>query len=1299
MSTDLGQQADFANDLNRILSEVNVKLQNINNSFSQQSSLAQNLANSLAKASEYLGDISVTSQNINNIFFEYSRKLQQSVKSGQTTEYFDNFADSMEKIHERYESNSTAAQELNETAQDMNEAANKAQQASEKTSQKAALVYGNQNRILSITNSITADLSQTTKGLAAKSEDMAEQMDKATESTGKFAKGLMSALSAAKGFFNVIGSLLSTIGSYVKAAVTLPVFILSKVVEVGNFLRTQLVETIEQAAQDTKEFFDSQSSIGQGIRKLTTMGKGMLLTFEDYNSSAVKLFGAGSEGIANMIRETSESIKDMGVFSEYFAETVSGPKSVFHFTRLKRILGLSAEDLKYYAQDAAVNLIGLNQRLETIAFMSEAVSKEYGVDMKRLSLNFHKLRKEISIFGHLSDEELLKTSARLTQMKMTTESAAEIFKKFNTFEDAANSVAMLSQTFGMNLDAMKIIKAENPIEIIDMFRESMLMTGRTFEDLSRFEKGILEEQTGISQENLKAAMTFRDQGLTFEEVQEKLKDQTPEAQQMKAIEELSSSMKLLQKVLNFNSPFEAFFKGLSKNASASKDAKSAFMALSNSYQAIHDFALKLDASTVQALMDPIVLIANAMRDIFNSKGFRGGLNTFVRGLGSLLTSIFNISSSEKIHHELDTMLHNMDEKQKKQFAEDITIFDNALDSKSSLKQIRDGMKKKKEQSEAERFRLFLKEARKQSLNNPKVKAEFEKMMEAFNSKYTGWSSLQKKSKITIATDNATNTLVDILDGNAENFANLFKLSGGTLGSVIKGIAVGFIASVNLLSYILDKVDTNESLFQDKGKGVIESFFNWEPGELNTLVEGLIKSMSTLFSTGGGQLGFFTTWLIKQFGYVMWELAGLFFVALKGVAQGIMPGMFKKSTPTFKEASIKSVVEPNYGKGLNSAEGTGATSRLKESTAFDASDSKSVEDFTSVMTSLKSADKGGLTSEIAKDLSEKVESNSVGTSDYSKAMAAYGMTLATDYEGEDKSTSKLTAQDAKSLYESFGSTGHPNRLLMRALLEQKSLKNINGVQGQETLNQILSDINNDKYKDKNNVDDLVSLAHKGNPNLLNTLSGKYLYELHQKYKDTHYNLASKISDMDYMKMAEAWALGIDRAKKDQDQKQQDLKMLQISNALSGTSMLDGSAEMSRKTSALAAKPGGLWSEMISDMGQMTSTVMAAIDNTGLFGSASVKRKSSEIVDIISQGIENAKKVTELLNSPLVVEMSKHFDDDEVKNLIAPLLRNGLLEQACSPKTVSPSAKRFDGSLLISQNYNDAYPGDFEGQDYG
>ena len=55
-------------------------------------------------------------------------------------------------------------------------------------------------------------------------------------------------------------------------------------------IRTDLVEVIQQSAEDLKESFDFDSSIGHGIQEMTSRGKGMLLAFQDPSNELVKLF-------------------------------------------------------------------------------------------------------------------------------------------------------------------------------------------------------------------------------------------------------------------------------------------------------------------------------------------------------------------------------------------------------------------------------------------------------------------------------------------------------------------------------------------------------------------------------------------------------------------------------------------------------------------------------------------------------------------------------------------------------------------------------------------------------------------------------------------------------------------------------------------------------------------------------------------------------------------------------------------------------------------------------------------------
>ena len=74
--------------------------------------------------------------------------------------------------------------------------------------------------------------------------------------------------------------------------------------------------------------------------------------------------------------------------------------------------------------------------------------------------DFFQLRKDITNFGHLSDIELQRVAARATQLGVEMKDLAGVFNKFGTFEDAANSAALLSQTFGMNVDANRVPSTE-----------------------------------------------------------------------------------------------------------------------------------------------------------------------------------------------------------------------------------------------------------------------------------------------------------------------------------------------------------------------------------------------------------------------------------------------------------------------------------------------------------------------------------------------------------------------------------------------------------------------------------------------------------------------------------------------------------------------------------------------------------------------------------------------------------------------------------------------------------------------
>jgi hypothetical protein len=651
-SNNSASQLDLTNELNKVLSQVSERLERINQLTKSQSDIILSMTNSFQSMENNFSSMSLSSESISENLINASDEILDAINP----EGINNINESLKKVSD------TASKGLTNHSQNLTDLKKGLLDTSEGFIDVGADLINVNKDIDDVSTKVSDDIltfRKNTVGMVVETSKFA----KALMWLGEKLKNLMSGISGSiknivkggfaivKGLFNAITSLVGAATQLLKFSLTLPFTIAQKAAEVGNVIRTELVEVIQQAGEDLKEHFDFNSSIGEGIRKMTARGKGMLLAFQSPSSELVKLFGMGSAGIANMIKEVGNNVNAMGHFSEIFGRSIMGnERRTKNFTKMVRAFGFSAEDIHYMALDASNNLEHINTRMAKLGVVLSTVATEYGVDRKRLSKNFMILRKDIIQFGHLSDEEIARTTAQLTQMRVKLEDASAVFKKFSTFEDAANSVAILSQTFGMNLDAFDIIQAKNPEEIISMFRNSMLETGRSFEDLNRFEKDLMAQHTGMSAESLAALMNYRDLGLTHEEAVRRMESERPEAKQMASLKKLNSAIKEVQKVMTFDSPLKAFGAGMAANTSMSGELKDVMVSLSKGYEGIYEYARTLDPDTWSGLIKPINHIIRIMRGIFESRGFKDGLVNTVEIIAGFVGQMFNFDEPVKALH-------------------------------------------------------------------------------------------------------------------------------------------------------------------------------------------------------------------------------------------------------------------------------------------------------------------------------------------------------------------------------------------------------------------------------------------------------------------------------------------------------------------------------------------------------------------------------------------------------------------------------------------------------------------------
>ncbi len=460
---------------------------------------------------------------------------------------------------------------------------------------------------------------------------------------GKIASGFLNLGKVlANSVVTVLSTALTTATKFAEFAVTLPIEIAKKASELGGQLRSELVVVIGQAVENTKELFDSASNSGDAFRQLGGIAKGSLLAFQDVGSSMVKLFGYGAEGAARMISEVTKNIADMGVFSEVFADsTTKNAKSIEFLTRMTKGLGLQSADFNYVVAEAMKNGEHYFETLTRMKENMDSVSTEFGVNRKRLSANFFELRKDITQFGHLTDVQLQRTAASAMQLGIEMKDVSAVFNKFSTFEDAANSAALLQQTFGMNIDALQLIRAEDPMEIIEMFRQSMLMTGRSFDDLNRHEKSLMAQHTGMSAEALKQIMNYRTLGKSYEDIKKIMKDQKPEERQLRAMRDMTTSMSEIQKIMDKKDFFNAFLDGFSKSIMYGTKFGKAMAGVNKAMETFYTEGLKVDKKLVNKITEPFAGILDEITAIFSVKGLRSLVNEILLNLSDFVKDITN----------------------------------------------------------------------------------------------------------------------------------------------------------------------------------------------------------------------------------------------------------------------------------------------------------------------------------------------------------------------------------------------------------------------------------------------------------------------------------------------------------------------------------------------------------------------------------------------------------------------------------------------------------------------------------
>ena len=438
-----------------------------------------------------------------------------------------------------------------------------------------------------------------------------------------FGASMIKSLGGVTGMLQMVGGGISTvIGGLMnvgKSIIGIPFKIL------GQFVSSAAsgsggINALRAAMNDLKETMGDLS---------TGEGAAVVKGFDELKSSSSslaaggmnlsKIYGYGPDGAAAALKDVAAMAEAAGGQFSMLRDQIA--KNASTMIMMNKGLGFSNEALTEMAAKAARTGGDVGDDLIEMGSLAIQMGNKFGVSAKTIGKNMSVLTEDISNFGGMSRKELAATATYMAKLGIEAKDLQGVIDKFDDFEGAAESVSQLNQAFGIQLDTMDMMNAQNPAERIDQMRNAFHAAGKSVEDMTRQERKLLEAQTGLAGSALENAFAIENQGIAYEDMESAAED--AEANKMSEKEvmlELAKAIKTFisggEKVKGF---FDAFNKGFSRGFAQNQAYKDSINAIRESLRTMGEFGRKVGA--VFADIAKHLGLFKAISKIFDPKQF------------------------------------------------------------------------------------------------------------------------------------------------------------------------------------------------------------------------------------------------------------------------------------------------------------------------------------------------------------------------------------------------------------------------------------------------------------------------------------------------------------------------------------------------------------------------------------------------------------------------------------------------------------------------------------------------------
>jgi hypothetical protein len=417
-----------------------------------------------------------------------------------------------------------------------------------------------------------------TRELSDALEEAGDNAEDAGSQFNMFGAAFSAVKSAFSGALSLFGSVASgvagiaaSIGKAAFAIFSFPFKLFSGLIELaqsgggGNPIR--------EAYEEVREVFgDLASGPGKAVvntfKKVRSETGGLAKTGLSFR----KVFGYGPGGVAAMIKGMNELAQGLGdnFYKLQGQFEQMGSKAIV----FSKGLGLSNEEFGELAGLASAKGRKVEEYFTEISTLAVKANKTFGIGIKDMSKGMKELAHDVDNFGHLGPKAFQPIVVFARKLGLEIKDMAGIMDKFAGFEDTTEAASKMSQAFGINVDSMQLMAAQNPAEKIDILRKAFFKSGKDLSKFSYQQRKYLTSLTGLEGKSLDAAFALDKQGISYDKIAKKTdKANKKQISQQKVLKELAKGIKRLvpsgggQKVKGF---FDAFVKGFERGIMRSR---------------------------------------------------------------------------------------------------------------------------------------------------------------------------------------------------------------------------------------------------------------------------------------------------------------------------------------------------------------------------------------------------------------------------------------------------------------------------------------------------------------------------------------------------------------------------------------------------------------------------------------------------------------------------------------------------------------------------------------------------------